>query len=187
VQGDLADDVRAGAEAVEPEARRIARHAQRAVPDEPGAQQRRRLEVAEALGQGERVAAVGHRARRVAAVAVEARELGALAEVLALACAEAAGPVGPAQPRDADAGARRVVGLRARLEHGGDDLVAGITGSREPRTSPSRMCRSVRHTPHAWTSTSTSPGRPGSSCGSGTSRARSGRPGSSRTIARTAA
>ena len=38
----------------------------------------------------------------------------------------------------------------------------GPPGSFEPRTSPSRMCRSVRHTPHAWTSTRTSPGRAGS-------------------------
>ena len=133
VQRDLADDVRAGAEAVEPEARRIARHAQRAVSDEPGAQQRRRLEVAEALRQRERVAAVGHGARRVAAVAVEAREPRALAEVLAPAGAEAARPVGPAQPRDADAGARRVLGVRARLQHGGDDLVAG--DHRQPRAA----------------------------------------------------
>ena len=56
VQRDLADDVRAGAEAVEPEPLPVAGHAQRAVPDEPGAQQRRRLEVAEALGQREGVA-----------------------------------------------------------------------------------------------------------------------------------
>ena len=71
--GDLADDVRAGAEAVEPEPLPVAGHAQRAVADEPGAQQRRGLEVAEALGQREGVAAVGHGVRRVAAVAVQAR------------------------------------------------------------------------------------------------------------------
>ena len=73
VQRDLADDVRAGAEAVEPEALRVAGHAQRAVADEPRAQQRRGLEVAEALGQREGVARVGHGARRVAAVAVAGR------------------------------------------------------------------------------------------------------------------
>src|SRR4051812_41654395 len=58
----------------------------------------------------------------------------------------------------------------------------GTTGRREPRTSPSRMCRSVRQTPQAWTATRTSPG-PGS--GSASSAARSGWPGSSRTMART--
>ena len=186
-QRDLADDVGAGAEAVEPEALRVAGHPQRAVADEPGAQQRRGLEVAEALGQREGVARVGHRARRVAAVAVEAGEARALAEVLAPAACRS----GTSRRSSPATGCRRARPARARRSGPPPARCAtiwwpGTTGSREPRSSPSRMCRSVRHTPQAWTSTSTSPGREGSSCGSGSSRACSGRPGSSRTIARTA-
>src|ERR1700754_3246501 len=47
------------------------------------------------------------------------------------------------------------------------------------------MCRSVRQTPHAWTSSSTCPG-PGSGSGR-SSRLRSGRPGASSTMATTGA
>ena len=43
--GDLRDDVRRGAEAVEPEAHRIAGPAERAVANQAGAQQRRRVGV----------------------------------------------------------------------------------------------------------------------------------------------
>src|SRR6185295_14722264 len=51
------------------------------------------------------------------------------------------------------------------------------------RTSPSRMWRSVRQTPQAWTATSASPG-PGSRSATSGAR-RSGLPGASRTMART--
>ena len=70
VRGDLADDVRRGAEAVEAEALAVAGQPQRAVPDQPAAQQRRHLEVAHAVGQIEAVALVGHRVLGVAAVDV---------------------------------------------------------------------------------------------------------------------
>ena len=59
VERDLADDVRRGAEAVEAEALGVAGHPQRAVADQPGAEQRRGLEVAVAVGQREAEARVG--------------------------------------------------------------------------------------------------------------------------------
>ena len=70
----LADDVRSGAEAVDPDALGVAGEAQRPVADQPGAQERRRLEVLVAVGEREAVALVGHRALGVAAVEVVARE-----------------------------------------------------------------------------------------------------------------
>ena len=45
VSCDLSDDVGGGAEAVDPEPLALAGHAQRAIADQPGAQQRRRLVV----------------------------------------------------------------------------------------------------------------------------------------------
>jgi len=44
VPGNLGDDVRRGAEAVEPEPLGIAREAERAVADQAGAEKRRRLQ-----------------------------------------------------------------------------------------------------------------------------------------------
>ena len=54
--GDLGDDVRRGAEPVEADPRAVAGKPQRAVADQPGAEQRRDLEIAVALGQREAVA-----------------------------------------------------------------------------------------------------------------------------------
>src|SRR5581483_380201 len=59
VAGDLRHDVRGGAEAVEPEPVRIAGHAQRTVADEPGAEQRRRIDGGVRRGNGEAKARVG--------------------------------------------------------------------------------------------------------------------------------
>src|SRR6185503_21314711 len=87
VDRDLADDVRGGAEAVQPDALGVAAHPQRAVADQARAEERRGLEVAVALGQREAVARVGDGARRVAAVDVEAGESPADAQVLAAAAA----------------------------------------------------------------------------------------------------
>ena len=70
----LADDVRRGAEAVEAEALGVAGQAQRAVADQPGAEQRRRLQVGEALGYREAEALVGDGVLGVAAVDVVAGE-----------------------------------------------------------------------------------------------------------------
>src|SRR4051794_22785509 len=57
----------------------------------------------------------------------------------------------------------------------------GISGRWPAGTSPSRRCRSVRQTPHAWTRTLT---WPGPATGSATSAGRSGRPGASSSAAR---
>ena len=77
-RADLREDVRGGAEAVEADAGRLAAHPQRAVADQPGAQQRRRLLIAVAGGEREAVALVRDRVLRVAAVDVPSRELRAL-------------------------------------------------------------------------------------------------------------
>ena len=53
VDGDLAEDVGGGAEAVEADPLGIADQAQRPVADQPGAEQRRRLHVRVALGDRE--------------------------------------------------------------------------------------------------------------------------------------
>src|SRR5439155_643720 len=91
VAGNLGDDVRRGSEAVEPEPLAVARQPQRAVADQPGAEQRRELQRRLVVRQPEAVARVGDRGLRVAAVQVVAREAGAQAEVLAAAVAGASG------------------------------------------------------------------------------------------------
>ena len=113
---DLRDDVRGGAEAVQPEPLGVAREPQRAVADQPRAEQRRRLEVAEPVGDREAEALVGDDPLGVAAVDVVAGEARAVAEVLAAARAEAALAARPAEPGHAEPAA--VLGLA-------DDLVAG--------------------------------------------------------------
>src|SRR5205085_5878434 len=112
----LRHDVRGRAEAVEAEPLRVARRAQRAVADQPRAEERRRLLVRVALWDREAEALVGDGVLRVAAVEVVAGEARRVAEVLAPARAVAAGAVRPAEPRDADAAAARLVDA--------DDLVA---------------------------------------------------------------
>ena len=52
VAGELRDDVRRGAEAVEPEALAVAGGAERAVADQPRAEERRQLRVARPSGSG---------------------------------------------------------------------------------------------------------------------------------------
>ncbi len=100
--GDLADDVRRGAEAVEADALAVAGEPERAVADEPRAEQRRSLLVRIAGGNREAVALVGDGELRVAAVEVVAGEAGAVAEVLAPCEAEPALAARPPEPRDAD-------------------------------------------------------------------------------------
>ena len=88
---------------------------ERAVADQASAQQRGRLLVGQIVGQRQAVALVGGGQLRVAAVDVASGEARVDAQVLPVGCAVAAGPVGPAQPGDADA--LPVLGAR-------DDLVA---------------------------------------------------------------
>ena len=105
-----------------PSRSRVAGHPQRAVADQAGAQQRRRLEVRVAVGQREAEALVGHRVLGVAAVAVVAGEACAVAEVLPARAAVAAVAVGPAQPGTPRRGRRREA--LAAAHHAPDDLVA---------------------------------------------------------------
>src|SRR5206468_9317864 len=131
VDGDLADDVRRRAEAVDPEPSRVAGHPERAEADQARAQQRRGLEVREAVGQREAEARLGDGGFGVAAVDVEPGEARPLAEVLPAGAAEAAVAVGPAEPRDPDPRARRVRrAVPGRLD-GADDLMA--RDDRKPR------------------------------------------------------
>src|SRR5262245_20821838 len=128
---DLERHVGRGAEAVdaEPPARRNVAALERAVADDPRAEQGRRLGVAEYGRQrvGERLR--HHRVVGEAAVGVIAGELRSLAEVLAPAPARLAGAARPAKPRDPDA----VPGVEAAGfgAHGldpSDDLVARHDG-----------------------------------------------------------
>ena len=119
VARDLRDDVRRGAEAVEAEPLRVAREPQRAVADQPGAEQRRRLHVGVAVRDREAEALVGDRVLRVAAVEVVAGEARAVAEVLAARAAVAA-----RRRRSSRATARRARSAAARRPLA-DDLVAG--------------------------------------------------------------
>ena len=84
----LRDDVCGGAEAVEPEcgacragARRVARELQRAIADQSGAEQRRRLGSVVTLRDGKTVACIGERIFGIAAIARVASEECVLAEV----------------------------------------------------------------------------------------------------------
>jgi hypothetical protein len=104
VRGYLADDVRGRAEAVEPDAFGVLpAKPQRAVADQPGAKERRGLQVRKPLRDRKAEALVGDRRLRIAAVDVVAGELRVHAEVLAIGAAKAARLVDPAEPRDADA------------------------------------------------------------------------------------
>ena len=180
---DLADDVGGRAEAVQPDPLRVAGEPQRAVADEPGAEERRRLLVGVAVRDREAVALVRDRELGVAAVEVVAGEAGAVAEVLAAGQAEATLAARPARAR-----ARRPALRRSKRSPPTDDLADDLMtrDERELRlasSSPSTMCRSVRHTPHARTRSST---WPASGSRIGKLRARSGVRGASSTIARMA-
>jgi hypothetical protein len=122
---ELRHDVRRRAEAVEAEPPRRPRLHQRAVADEAGAEQRRRLLIGKGRRNGETVALVGDRVGGIAAVARIAGEAGSLAEILAARNAEAAGAARPSEPRHADARAEReLLGARAARRDRADDLVA---------------------------------------------------------------
>ncbi len=111
----LRDQVCGGAETVDAEGARFAGEAQRAVADQPGAQQRRGVRVVEADGQGEGVRGVGEHQPGVAAVARVAVELRRVAQVLAPGGAMKAVAAGGAEPGHADA----VAGAEA-LDAGAD-------------------------------------------------------------------
>src|SRR5260370_39076172 len=99
---DLGDEVRRRAESIEAEPPRIARHAQRAMSDEPRAEQRRGLGVPVALRQRKAVALVGDCVLGVSTVELVSGEARQRAEVLPAALAEDAYAARPTQPRHSD-------------------------------------------------------------------------------------
>src|SRR5262245_61507178 len=122
---DLRDEMRGGAESVDADAARLAGHAIGAVADEPGAHQRRSVDIAVALGDLERVAGVGDDIFRVAAVVVITGEPGVDAEILVAGMAEAALAARVAEPWDADAIADREVRHAVADDlHRADNLMA---------------------------------------------------------------
>ena len=122
----LGHDVRGGAKAVDPEALRVARHAQGAIADQPGAHQWRRLDIAVTRIDRKAVALVGDGQLGIAAVDLVAGEAGAVAQILLPAAAILAHPAGPAEPRHPDPVAdRESIGRFALLDDGADDLVPG--------------------------------------------------------------
>ena len=122
--GDLADDVRRGAEAVQPQALGVAGQTQRAVADQPGAEKRRGLQIGESVRDREAEAMVGHSELGEAAVDVVTREARVVAEVLAAAGAVAALTVRPAQPGNADAVANgEALSAGPEPDHNPGDLV----------------------------------------------------------------
>ena len=120
---DLADDVGGRAEAVQPDALGVAGEPQRAVPDQPRAEERRGLLVRVALGDREAEALVGDDVLCVSPVAVVAGEARAVAEVLGSRPAEAALTAGPAEPGHAHA--RSGLEPHASRDHLADDLMTG--------------------------------------------------------------
>ena len=128
---------------------------QRAVPDDPGAQQRRGLVVVVLVGERIGVALVHDRHLCVAAVGVPAGVAGSGAEVLVAPQAEPARAAGMPQPRDADPVAdgeprRAVARARRHADHlvPGHDAAAGAAAGR-PRRGAGRCGthrrRSRRH------------------------------------------
>src|SRR5206468_7138358 len=121
----LRHDVRRGAEAVEPEPRRIPGGDERPVPYQAGAQEGRRPEIVVAVRDWEAKPRIGDRVLGVPAVDEVAGEARAITQVLATGAAVAAFTAGPAQPRDADAlPPREPVHARADALDRADDLVA---------------------------------------------------------------
>ena len=112
------------AESVDADALGIARLSQRAVADQPGAQQRPGLDVGQTGRKRMDEACVGDRVLGVAAVQLVAGEARLRAEILVAATAEAAVAARPAEPRHADPVAlAQGVDVGSRALHRGDDLV----------------------------------------------------------------
>jgi hypothetical protein len=106
--------------------------AQRAVADRARAQQRRRGDVVELIGQMNREVLGDGDRLGVTTVHRPTRELGVLAEVLVAAPAVSAHAVGPVQPAHADAfGGMQPRAAFAQRVHHADDLMPGH--DRQPR------------------------------------------------------
>src|ERR1700737_3774669 len=101
--GDLRDDVRGVAEAIEPDALSIARQPQGAIADQAGAEQRCGMQIRITLGQRKTEALVGDAILSVAAIDVIAGEARVHAQVLETTAAKAAGLVDRREPGNANA------------------------------------------------------------------------------------
>jgi hypothetical protein len=114
VHRDLTHDVRGAAEPVQTKSLRITAKSQRPVTDQPGAEQRRSLQVRVVRRDREAKTLVGNGELRVPAVDVVPGEARALAQVLAFGVAVTTHAAGPTQPRnpDAVADAKTVAGPR---------------------------------------------------------------------------
>ncbi len=148
------------AEAVDAEAAGVARHAQCAIADQARAQQRRRVRVIDDRRQAKAVARVGHRVLGVAAVTRVAGE-GRRSRTGSRARRRSRGR----RRRSRRARARRrarpasnCVTPAPRSTTTPTISWPGTSGSVGSVSSPSTMCRSVRHTPQACTRSRISPG-----------------------------
>ena len=125
-QRDLRDQVRRRPEAVDAQTARVAGERIRPVADQPGAQERRRVQIVVAFRQRQHIRGVDDSVFGVAAVLLIAGEAGIGAEILAPAAAVIAVPAGVREPGDTDARAEcRGLDLRAARDHRSHDLVAG--------------------------------------------------------------
>jgi hypothetical protein len=124
VASDLRDDVRGGAEAVEPDPLGITRHPKRSITDEPGAKERRGVNLRVACGQWYHEAVVGDGILCVSAVPIIARELCPIAEVLLSSQTKATSLARPTEPWNADAesGLERPTTF-ANVDHRPSDLM----------------------------------------------------------------
>ena len=95
---DLSHDVRRRAEAVQPESFGFARRDERAVADQPRAQQGSGLEIGVLVGQREAERRVRHRIFGVAAVDLVAREARPITQILPSRAAVAALTAAPTEP-----------------------------------------------------------------------------------------
>ena len=126
---DLGDDVGGGAEAVEADPAALARHPQRPVADQPGAEQWCSLLRPQAVRDRQAVALVRGGQLGIAAVPSLPGEHRSRAEVLAAGEALLALPAGPGEPRHPDPVADlESGGIDTAFDDPADDLVTGDDG-----------------------------------------------------------
>jgi hypothetical protein len=110
VDRELGDDVGRSTEAIDAQGTGAEGLAVGAVADQPGAEQRRRLQIAVALGQGEAVVRLRLGIFGIAAIGLVAGEGRCVAKVLAAGAAIGTNPASASEPGDADALAGREAG-----------------------------------------------------------------------------
>jgi hypothetical protein len=103
VPGDLRDQVGGRPEPIDAKPLGVPRSNQGSVPDEPGTEKRRRLDIRVAGWEREAEPLVGHRVLRVASVELISGKANPIAEIFPAGPAIAALSTSPSQPRYADA------------------------------------------------------------------------------------